>query len=87
MKEFWRKVNDEYELESDALLILRTACEQFDRAQQAREDIAKNGFSIGNRVNPALAVEKVAVGLFLRSVRQLGLDIVAPGPIGRPPGR
>lgn len=84
-KVFWASVVADFELESDALMVLRIACEQFDRAQQARRDIAKNGFTlIGGKPNPALAVEKQAVSLFYRGLRQLGLDVAAPG---EKPGR
>jgi len=84
MKKFWRDVLKDYELESDALLVLRTAAEQWDRAQQARETLATEGITLKDKKHPAIDVEKQAVGLFLRSMRQLGLDIVAPG---QPKGR
>ncbi len=86
MKKFWGNVLKDYELESDALLVLRTACEQWDRAQQAREVLANEGITIGGKKHKAIDVDKQAVGLFLRSMRQLGLDVVAPGsglPLGR----
>ncbi len=87
MKKFWRSILAEYELEPDAALILRTACEQFDRAQQARAEIERDGLvADGNRRHAACDVEKTAVGLFLRSLRQLGLDVVQPGS-GKPAGK
>ncbi len=77
---FWREVTRDFELESDAVLVLQSACECWDRAQGAREAIARDGMVlIGGKPHPALAVEKQAYSLFLRSMRQLGLDIVAPG--------
>lgn len=87
MKAFWAEIMAEYELEVDARLILRAACENWDRAQQAREQIAKDGLLLDGRRHPAVDVEKQAYSLYLRAMRQLGLDVVAPGPIGRPPGR
>jgi hypothetical protein len=84
MRAFWKRTLEEFELEADALLILRTACECFDRAQQAREAIAKDGLVSAGKLHPAVGVEKQAYGLFLRAMRQLGLDIEAPNPIGRP---
>jgi len=86
-RRFWKRVNDDYELEPSALLVLKTACEAHDRAQQARRLIANEGMILGSRRHPATDVEATAQGLFLRAMRQLGLDIEQPGPIGRPPGR
>lgn len=87
MRQFWARVVDEYELESDALLILRTACEAWDRAQQARKAIQADGLILNGRRHPGVDIEAASQNLFLRAMRQLGLDIVGPGPIGRPPGR
>ena len=86
-KRFWKAVVSEYDMAPEALLILRSACEQWDRAQQAREQIARDGLIIDGRAHAAVAVEKQACSLFLRSVRALGLDVVQPSDhIGRPPG-
>ena len=87
MRKFWRLVVSEYELESDALLILRTACESFDRAQEARTLIAKEGMVLVNRPHPAINIEQQSQRVFLAAMRQLGLDIDPPGPVGRPPSR
>jgi phage terminase small subunit len=87
MRKFWNSVCDDYELEADALLILRVACENFDLAQQAREQVAKDGVLKDDKRHPAIDVQKQSYSLFLRALRQLGLDVVAPGPVGRPPGR
>jgi P27 family predicted phage terminase small subunit len=87
MKRFWKRVNEEYELSRDCLLILKTACEANDRAQQAREIIATEGLIVNNRRHPASDVEAQAQSLFLRAMRQLGLDVEPTGPIGRPQGR
>lgn len=87
MKAFWTEIMAQYELEVDARHLLRAACENWDRAQQAREQIAKDGLLLEGRRHPAIDVEKQAYSLFSRLLRQLGLDVVAPGPVGRPPGR
>jgi phage terminase small subunit len=84
-KRFWRAVCSEYELECDALLILQTACEQWDRAQQARELLAREGLVVDGRRHAGVDIEKQATGLFLRAMRQLALDVVEPGgDVGRP---
>ena len=87
MKKFWRRVEREYELDPDALLILRTACEAWDRAQQARHAIDLDGLIINGRRHAAVDVEAQSQSLFLRAMRQLGLDVVAPGRLGRPAGK
>src|SRR5664279_5068224 len=88
MRRFWGTVIKEYELEAEALLTLRAACENWDRAQQARELVTKEGLVLGGKRHPAVDIEKQAYGLFLRSVRALGLDVIPPGSLsaGRPVG-
>lgn len=95
-KKFWRRIASEYELTQDAALLLRSALENWDRAQSARVLIAKEGMVLGgenscgecgrtgSRRHPAIDIEKQCYGLFQRFMRQLGLDIVPPGPTGRP---
>ena len=60
--------------------------------QQARELIEAEGLIVEDRfgqkkAHPAVAIERDAKASFLRCIRELGLDIEPPGPIGRPPGR
>jgi hypothetical protein len=83
----WRSIVSDFDLESDALAILRVACESFDRAQQARELIEKDGLVINGRRSAACDIESSAHATFLRAMRQLGIDEVPAGPIGRPPKR
>lgn len=78
-KAFWESVLKDFDLESDALMVLRATCENFDRAQGAREAIAKDGITLMGKPHPGLAIEKQAYSLFLRGMRQLGLDVAAPG--------
>ena len=84
-KTTWRRIAKEYELTPDASLLLRAALENWDRAQTARELVNLEGIVIEKHRHPAIDVEKQAYGLFHRFMRQLGLDIVPPGPTGRPP--
>lgn len=84
MKRFWRSLTAEFDFTPDMLLTLQTAAEQYDRMQQARAEIGQNGITVDGKRNPACDVEKVATGLFLRALRALNLDVVAPGePFGR----
>ena len=80
MRAFWKRVIAEYELEGDALLILKTACEAYDRAQEARTLIAKDGPVVNQRRHPAIDIESKSQSTFLRAMRQLGLDLVDTGP-------
>lgn len=78
-KSTWRKLVAEYEFGPDALMTLRAALENWDRAQQARELIATEGLVLKGRRHPAVDIEKQCYGLFMRAMRQLGLDVVPPG--------
>lgn len=82
----WKRIAAEYELTPDASLLLRAGLECWDRSQQARELVNREGLVIDGRRHPATDIEKQAYGLFQRFMRQLGLDIVPPGPTGRPSG-
>jgi phage terminase small subunit len=85
-KRAWRRVSAEYELTPDAQLLLRGALENWDRAQAARVLVDAEGLVVNGRRHPAVDIEKQAYGLFQRFLRQLGLDLVEPGPAGRPSG-
>lgn len=80
----WRRIAAEYELTPDAGLLLKCALENYDRAQQARELVSREGLVLDGKRHPATDIEKQAYGLFQRFMRQLGLDIVPAGPTGRP---
>lgn len=85
-KHTWRRISREYELTPDAALLLRGALECWDRAQSARELVTREGLVIDGKRHPGCDIEKQSYGLFQRFMRQLGLDILAPGPVGRPAG-
>ena len=85
-KQFWKRITRQYILSDDQLLTLRVACENFDLAQQAREEIVRDGLTVDGRRHPAVDIERQAYALFLRSLRQLNLDAGEPGPIGHPGG-
>lgn len=83
-KRMWRRIQQEYELTPDAAGLLRVALENFDIGEQARKLIQAEGVVVDGKRHPATDVMKQANGLYLRAMRQLGLDIAPPGPIGRP---
>lgn len=90
-KSIWRQVVAGWEIDEAGLLVLRQALEAFDRLNQARELIDREGIVVTDpsgrkRAHPALAVEKEARLALLRAWRQLGLDVEPPGPVGRPAG-
>lgn len=88
-RKWWRKITEEFVFETpDAFLILETAMECFDRQRAAREIIDKEGPIILDRFgqkkqHPATIVERDAKMAMLRAFRQLGLDVIAPGTIGK----
>jgi len=86
-KRIWRRVNAEYVLTPDGAAILQVALENWDRAQQAREQVSREGLTPEGRRHPGCDVERQAYGLFLRAMRQLALDIIPPSSKrGRPGG-
>lgn len=91
-RRIWTQLNTELELPTDALLTLRVALENFDRSQQARKILNREGLIVTNkktgvsRKHPAAEIEKNATSQFLAAMRLLGFDSVAKGPVGRPGG-
>ena len=86
---WWRTVTRDYDLEPHHLHLLQAACEAWDRMQQAREAVGKEGivFRAGNgdlKTNPAVTIEKDARIAFARLVRELDLDAEGPAD-ARPP--
>ena len=86
---WWHSVIDSYELEAHHLRLLTLACEAWDRGQQARVILAKDGPVIVTkagdiRAHPAVAIERDARLAFARLLRELDLDH-EPGDRSRPP--
>jgi phage terminase small subunit len=89
-KAWWRDIVTGYELDSHHLKLLEGAAGQWDRAVSAREQIDADGATTMDRwgqakAHPAVEIERQALTLFARLVRELALDVDAPGDIGRPP--
>jgi P27 family predicted phage terminase small subunit len=87
-KDFWRKVTRAHELGAHQVEILRRACEQIDRADQARAVIATEGVTIKDRFDqtkdhPCVAIERQAHVTLARLLRELNLEPPPPDP--RPP--
>ena len=86
-RKLWKSIHAEYELEAEAVEVLRVALENLDLADKARELLRTEGLVVDGKKHPASDAVKLHDGMFMRAIRQLGLDIVAPGPTGRPAGR
>lgn len=88
-RKWWSQVIDDFELESHHLRLLTLAGEAWDRGQQAREAIARDGAYVRDRfgclkAHPAVAVERDSRVGFARILRELALDVEAPD-APRPP--
>jgi phage terminase small subunit len=86
--EWCRHVRDNFVLESHHMKILRIAGEAWSRSKQARLLLETDGIVTTDKygsvkVHPAIAIEKDSKILFLRSVRELNLDLGAEE--SRPP--
>lgn len=80
----------DWELEAHHVRLLTLACEAWDRCQQAREQIAREGLTTSTRegnhkLHPAVRVEDAARIAFARLVRELDLDVAPPAEQKRPP--
>ncbi|ESY15187.1 P27 family phage terminase small subunit [Mesorhizobium sp. LNJC394B00] len=90
-KAWWRRVVTDFELEGHHLRLLQLAAEAWDRSQQARAVIDKEGITTVDdrknvRAHPAVGIEKDARTGFARLVRELDLDVEVPPSRTRPPG-
>ncbi len=86
---WWKSVVSEYVLEPHHLRLLQSACEAWDRTQQAREILSETGLSYIDRLGaprsrPEVAIERDGRIAFARLLRELALDVEAPAE-SRPP--
>jgi len=77
-REFWRWAIHEFVLEPNHLLLLAKALEAFDRAEQARNVIRRDGMFISDRYgqprpHPAVQIERDSRDALARLLRQLDL--------------
>ncbi|MCC8972160.1 P27 family phage terminase small subunit [Bradyrhizobium brasilense] len=76
---WWRSVVKEYALEQHHLRLLQAACEAWDRLQEARELLLRDGLTVegregGLRPHPCIAIERDSRIGFSRLIRELDLD-------------
>jgi len=81
----------EFDLEQHHVRLLTLAAEAFDRCQQAREIIDKDGpicttADGGLKAHPCIGIERDSRLAFARLLRELDLDATAPPERARPPG-
>jgi P27 family predicted phage terminase small subunit len=81
-QQWWTSTVEAYILQEHHLRLLQLACEAWDRAQAAREELEKDGLTVsttqGVRAHPCVAVERDARLAVARLVRELDLDTEPP---------
>ena len=87
---WWRAVNREYDLEDHHVRLLTLAAEAWDRTQQAREVLDREGLIYTDRFNaprarPEISIERDSRLAFARLLRELDLDVTPPPDAPRPP--
>jgi P27 family predicted phage terminase small subunit len=80
----------DFELDTSGVKLLTKCCEAFDRSEQAREILLKEGLTFldskgSPRSHPANAIERDSRIAFVRLLRDLDISDSTPGD-GRPPG-
>ena len=91
-KRMFENLCSEYGISDTAgLRILRTALEAWDRCQNARRQIDKDGMVVRDKFNqlkphPLLPVERDSRAAFLAGLKALNLDLEPLKEIGRPRG-
>ena len=80
----------EYDLDQHHHRLLMLAAQAFDRAEQARVILARDGLVTctdqgGLKAHPAVAIERDARVAFARLLRELDLDMTSEADAPRPP--
>ncbi len=88
MRRFFSEIVRSWDLETHHLRLLSLLCEAFDRCEQARVQIEKEGLTVpgrfGPRTHPACAIERDSRLAAARLLRELDLDQEMPAE-RRPP--
>src|SRR5262245_15605380 len=79
-RKWFTSVAATYDLEPHHLRLLQLAGEAWDRCQQAREAIAKEGLTVpsGTRADPAISIDRDSRLAFARLIRELDRDAEPP---------
>ena len=91
-KKIWTMLHEQFPLEEDHGVLLNVALQQWDRAQEARAMIEKEGaiLTLPNgykQQHPAVKVEGQALGVFVKVWNMLGIDMTPVKDVGRPPAQ
>ena len=89
-RRWWAAVVNDWTLEAHHIRLLTLAAEAWDRGQEARALVAKDGLCVatkagGPRLHPAVRVQQEAEIGFARLIRELDLDVAPPAEAKRPP--
>jgi P27 family predicted phage terminase small subunit len=89
-RRWWSTVIGEWTLDQHHVRLLTLAATAWDRAQQAREMIERDGLAVktrdaGLKLHPACRVEQASMIAFARLLRELDLDVEPPADARRPP--
>jgi phage terminase small subunit len=89
-RRWWTSVVTTWTLEQHHVRLLTLAAEAWDRGQQAREVIMREGLTTptrdgGAKLHPACRVEGDSRLAFARLIRELDLDLEPPKVDSRPP--
>ena len=86
---FFSAITSSFEMDGHHFSLLRLALEAWDRGQQAREIIAREGVTTVDRFgqtrpHPAVNIERDARLSYARLLREIGLDAAGTPEIARP---
>ena len=89
-RRWWTSVVQRWELDPHHLMLLTLAAESWDRGQQARRQVDKDGLTTSTRdgglkLHPGVRVEDACQLRFARLLRELDLDLEPPQAASRPP--
>jgi phage terminase small subunit len=81
-RQWFASVVADWDLQSHHVRLLTLAAESWDRGQQAREILEKEGITVpgreGAKAHPAISIERDARIAFARLIAQLSLDVEEP---------
>lgn len=88
-RRWWLEVINTWALEAHHVKLLTLAAEAWDRCQQARALVDKEGLMTttkagGPRIHPAVRIEQDSRLAFARLIRELDLDVAPPREAARP---
>lgn len=89
-RQWWQDVVEAYELDSHHIRMLSIAAQCWDEHDTATALVRKEGLVVtmpsgASRPHPAIRIANEARALFLRTLRELDLDMEAPASAKRPP--